>query len=100
MFSTPFTFCSSGVATDCSTLTASAPVYVPVTWISGGVISGYCAIGSRWYATMPTSVITIDSTIATMGRLMKNLAMARPYGVFFVVSAGGAPGGAAPGAAG
>jgi len=40
-FSTPLTCCSMGVATDCSTSSALAPTYVVVTWIRGGVISGY-----------------------------------------------------------
>ena len=39
----------------------------------GGVISGYCAIGSVNSATAPASVITIDSTEAKIGRSMKNL---------------------------
>jgi len=37
----------------------------------GGVISGYCAIGSPNSATLPASVTMIDSTEAKIGRLMK-----------------------------
>jgi hypothetical protein len=38
---------------------------------------GYCAMGSWNMATMPTITMRMEMTIATMGRLMKNLAMAR-----------------------
>ena len=44
-FSTPFIFCSIGVATDASTSVALAPTKVVVTWTIGGTISGYWAIG-------------------------------------------------------
>ena len=46
MLSTPFICCSIGVATDCSIVSASAPVYVACTLISGGTMCGYCAMGS------------------------------------------------------
>src|SRR5919108_4736992 len=36
---------------------------------------GYCAMGSPTMATMPTITMRMEMTIATMGRLMKNLAM-------------------------
>src|SRR5437870_1468395 len=70
-FSTPFTCCSIGVATDCSTSSALAPTYVVVTWISGGVMSGYCEMGSRESDTAPTITVTMERTIATMGLRMK-----------------------------
>src|SRR3954466_14331249 len=70
-FSTPLTCCSMGVATACSTSSALAPMYVVVTWISGGVMSGYCEMGSRERDTAPTITVTIEITIATMGRRMK-----------------------------
>src|SRR4051812_25673099 len=70
-FSTPFTCCSIGVATDCSTSSALAPTYVVVTWMSGGVMSGYCEMGRRESETAPTMTVTIEITIATMGRRMK-----------------------------
>jgi hypothetical protein len=75
MFSTPLICCSSGVATDDSTSVALAPMKVVVTWIIGGTISGYCAMGSRCMATRPSRMTMIDMTIATIGRLMKNRAM-------------------------
>src|SRR3954468_11056101 len=70
-FSTPFTCCSIGVATDCSTSSALAPTYVVVTWMSGGGMSGYCEMGGRESETAPTMTVTIEITIATMGRRMK-----------------------------
>src|SRR5260370_2126746 len=44
---------------------------------------GYCAMGNWNMATRPTITMRIEMTIATMGRLMKNLAMAlaRPLGL-------------------
>jgi hypothetical protein len=75
MSSTPFTCCSSGVATDCSIVSASAPVYVPETMICGGTMSGNCATGSAPIDTSPPSTVTIEMTIATIGRRMKKLAM-------------------------
>ena len=70
-FSTPLTCCSMGVATDCSTSSALAPTYVVVTWISGGVISGYWATGRLESATPPTITVRMEITMATMGRRMK-----------------------------
>src|SRR5690348_8205622 len=75
MFSTPLIFCSSGVATAVSTSVAPAPTNVVVTCTIGGTVSGYCAIGRPNIATVPSITITIDSTIATIGRLMKKRAM-------------------------
>src|ERR1019366_1883238 len=37
----------------------------------GGVICGYCAIGSVQTATAPANVMTMDSTAAKIGRSMK-----------------------------
>ena len=76
MFSTPFIFCSSGVATEASTSVALAPTNEVVTWTVGGTISGYCAMGSPDMATTPRSTVTMEITIATIGRLMKKRAMA------------------------
>src|SRR5947209_18927149 len=44
---------------------------------------GYCAMGNWNMGTRPTITMRIEMTIATMGRLMKNLAMAlaRPLGL-------------------
>ena len=75
----PFTCASIGVATDCSTVSASAPVYMAVVSICGGAISGNCATGSRNTMTAPPITKRIAMTIATIGRSMKNLDMAQPY---------------------
>src|SRR5262245_46069069 len=89
MLSTPLTVCSSGVATDCSIVTASAPVKTVDTWISGGTMLGYWAMGSRVTATAPTRIVMSAMTIAMTGRLMKKRPMVRHF----------AGGGAAEGAA-
>ena len=47
MFSTPLICCSSGATTVAATTSALAPGYCPVTLMTGGAISGYCATGSR-----------------------------------------------------
>src|SRR2546430_8409651 len=73
--STPLICCSSGVATDASTSVALAPMKVVVTWIIGGTMSGYWAIGSPFIATRPSITMMIDITIATIGRLTKKRAM-------------------------
>src|ERR671914_3108444 len=46
---------------------------------------GNCAIGSCTMATTPMITITIEMTIATIGRLMKNLAMTIYLGSGFAV---------------
>src|SRR5512144_3207956 len=74
-FSTPFTFCSIGVATDASTSVALAPTKVVVTWTIGGTTSGYWAMGRPDIATSPTRTVTMEITIATIGRLTKKRAM-------------------------
>src|SRR5262245_401669 len=71
ILSTPFICCSSGVATDCSIVTASAPVKLVWIWICGGMIAGYWAIGSPVIATSPRTTVTMAITIATMGRSTK-----------------------------
>src|SRR5512144_587146 len=70
-FSTPFTFCSIGVATDASTSVAEAPTKVVVIWTIGGTTSGYWAIGSPDIATRPRMTVMMEITIATIGRLTK-----------------------------
>ena len=99
-FSTPLIFCSSGVATAASTSVAAAPTNVVVTCTMGGTISGYCAMGSPGIATSPSITMTMENTIATIGRLTKNVAMAtvplplerrrRPVGRPAVAGGGGA----------
>ena len=71
MLSTPLTCCSIGVATDCSMVTASAPVNVVLRLICGGMIWGNCAIGSPTSVTAPMRTVTMAMTIATMGLRMK-----------------------------
>jgi hypothetical protein len=45
-------------------------------------MSGYWAIGSPRIATMPTMTMMMEITIATIGRLTKNFAMAyQPFGL-------------------
>ena len=63
-----------GVATDCSTVNASAPTYMVLIWISGGTISGNCETGNCTSATVPRMTNMIDMTMATIGRLIKNFA--------------------------
>src|SRR5579859_4346519 len=72
MPSTPFICCSIGVATDCSIVSASAPVYVVVRLTCGGRICGNCAMGRPTSATTPMRTVRIAITIATIGRLTKN----------------------------
>ena len=42
-----------------------------MTWTVGGVISGYCSIGSPNSATAPKIIVTIAMTLAKIGRSMK-----------------------------
>src|SRR4030095_3050881 len=62
-----------GVATDCSTVCASAPTYVVCTCTSGGAIAGNCEMGRVTIVTAPTMTVSSEITMATIGRLMKNL---------------------------
>ena len=75
MLSTPDICCSMGVATDWSTVRASAPGYVAFTCTCGSAILGNCAMGKPDIATRPMITIKMEITIATMGRLMKNFDM-------------------------
>src|SRR4029453_12156764 len=68
----PFVLAAIGVATDCSTVSASAPVYIAVVSICGGAISGNCATGSRKTMTVPPTTKGIAMTIATIGLWIKN----------------------------
>src|ERR1700720_2844526 len=95
MFSTPFTCCSIGVATVSDTTFAFAPGYLVVTWMVGGAISGYCAMGSVESAITPTSVMTMLITPAKIGRSMKKCGKFMPTAVaappsFFVLGLRGA----------
>src|SRR5262249_60670937 len=71
MPSTPLTCCSTGAATVSATTLALAPGYDADTSTVGGAISGYWAMGSVNRAMVPARVMTIDSTEAKIGRLMK-----------------------------
>src|SRR6185369_3756614 len=81
MFSTPLICSSMGATTVEATTSALAPGYWPLTLITGGAISGYCATGRRENATMPRITKTIETTEAKIGRSMKKCDMrmdARP----------------------
>src|ERR1043165_6893357 len=71
MPSTPLTCCSIGAATVSATTCALAPGYEADTSTVGGVISGYWATGSVNSAMPPPSTMTIDSTEAKIGLLIK-----------------------------
>ena len=77
MLSTPLTCCSIGVATARSMVSASAPGYIANTRTSGGAMSGNCPTGRPRMVIAPTMTIRIEMTMATIGRLMKNLDMAQ-----------------------
>src|SRR6202012_1989737 len=69
---TPFTCVSMAVVVVCSTVCASAPVKLLVICTVGGVISGYWLIGIFRIASVPTSRITSEITIAVTG-LRRNM---------------------------
>ena len=71
--STPFTCCSIGIPTVWAIVSALAPGYIAVTCTVGGVIEGYWSIGSTKSDTPPATRSNNDSTVAKMGRSMKNL---------------------------
>src|SRR5258708_30195008 len=83
-FSTPLICCSSGVMTVSAMVFGEAPGYWPLTTTVGGTISGYSLIGRFGIASKPDTVINIASTVANMGRSMKNEEM------FIGLSGGGA----------
>jgi hypothetical protein len=71
----PFTWVSIAVVVVCSTVCASAPVKMPDMDTTGGVISGYWAIGRLIIDINPTATITIDITIAVTGLLINTSAI-------------------------
>src|SRR5690349_15880348 len=73
MLSTPLICCSIGVATDCSMVCASAPVYTAEICTSGGAMAGNSGTGNPAMDTTPTITVRREITIATMGRRIKNL---------------------------
>ena len=82
----PLSCCSITCVTEFSTVSAEAPVYVVPIVTLGGAMSGYCSSGSVKMDKPPASMMTMASTHAKMGRLMKKGAMVR------VCSAGGIAG--------
>src|SRR5271169_5771007 len=58
------------------------PGYWPLTTTVGGTISGYSLMGNTGMASSPAAVIKIASTVANIGRSMKNeeMFMARRLG--------------------
>src|ERR1700733_7073405 len=74
MFSTPLICCSIGAATVSATTWALAPAYWQVTWIVGGVISGYWVNGKLTSDISPIRTMTIEMTQAKTGRSMKKRA--------------------------
>ena len=60
-----------GVATDCCTVSASAPTKVVWMRISGGTTLGNWEMGRVDIETRPTKTMRMAMTMATMGRLMK-----------------------------
>ncbi len=78
MWSTPFSWVSSGVAMASATSAALAPGHDALTLTTGGVICGYCSTGISFSAIAPNRVRTSAITIAKRGRLMKNVSMMAP----------------------
>src|SRR4051812_44502381 len=67
----PLSCSSIGAATVLASVSALAPGKFAVMVTVGGVISGYCAMGSTLEATRPASVMMIAMTDAKIGRWMK-----------------------------
>src|ERR1700730_3200055 len=78
ILSTPLICCSIGVATDCSTVSASEPGSVADTTISGGVIFGKRDTGTNASETRPTMMVMSEITIARIGRRIKKADMLTP----------------------
>ena len=75
MSSTPLICSSSGVATVWAMVSGLAPGKLARTWTVGGTTSGYSLIGRTCIDRRPAMVMTIDSTVAKIGRSMKNREM-------------------------
>ena len=73
--SMPLSCCSITWVTELSTVSADAPVYVVLMVTRGGAMLGYCSSGRVNMDIAPASMMTMDSTQAKTGRLMKNWAM-------------------------
>src|ERR1700743_835756 len=63
----PLTCSSMGMATVCSTVCASAPVYCPVIDTEGGEIFGYWSTARLKMQITPEMIRTRDITIAVTG---------------------------------
>ena len=61
------------------------------TWTVGGVISGFCSIGSPSSATTPKIIVTMAMTLAKIGRSMKNRENMK-VNLQWMMGRGGAPG--------
>ena len=75
MSSTPLICSSSGAATVSAMVSGLAPGKLARTWTVGGTTSGYSLIGRTCIDSRPAMVMTIDSTVAKIGRSMKNREM-------------------------
>ncbi|MGA2259408.1 MAG: hypothetical protein ABSG53_32435, partial [Thermoguttaceae bacterium] len=53
------------------------------TYTCGGEIGGYCATGKENTAIPPASVMTMDSTVAKIGRSMKKCEITAPPRTMF-----------------
>ena len=76
MFSAPFTSCSIGMATFCSTTRALAPTKKVSTVTVGGLMGGYWEVGRARMASPPAIRMIRPMTMAKTGRWMKYLTMA------------------------
>src|SRR6202012_5102448 len=71
-FSTPLICFSSGVMTVSAMVFGEAPGYWPLTTTVGGTISGDSLIGRIGIASRAATVMMMASTVAKIGRSMKN----------------------------
>src|SRR5450755_3917804 len=87
-FSTPLICCSRGVMTVSAMVLGDAPGYWPLTTTVGGTISGYSLIGRTGMASKPATVMMMASTVANIGRSMKNDEMFIAALAYFFAAAG------------
>jgi len=73
MFSTPLMASSRGTITLFCTAVALAPLYVVLTRMVGGAISGYCSTGSTESPMTPTITMNMDITSDRIGLSMNVL---------------------------
>src|SRR5580704_17260003 len=83
----PFTCSSTGIATVCSTVCASAPVYCPDIPTDGGVILGYGTMARLSIHITPEMMSTSVITMAVTGLFIKVLPIMPPavysiHGIF------------------